>query len=133
MKDTVLGHYRIIELLGKGGMGEVYVGEDTRLGRRVAVKILSRDLGLSSDQRERFEREARAVAALNHPNIVTIHSVEEAGGVAPHCGDGNDAAVGRRKPMSSSSMSKAARKRPSDGIHGATSRMSRGSLTAGRC
>jgi eukaryotic-like serine/threonine-protein kinase len=81
VKDTVLGHYRILELLGKGGMGEVYVGEDTRLGRRVAVKILSRELGLSPDQRERFEREARAVAALNHPNIVTIHSVEEADGV----------------------------------------------------
>jgi serine/threonine protein kinase len=81
MIGQTLGHYRILELLGKGGMGEVYLAEDTRLNRRVALKVLSTDLGADPSRRERFEREARAAAALNHPNIVTIHSVEEAGGV----------------------------------------------------
>jgi Tol biopolymer transport system component len=77
---TRLGHYQILESLGKGGMGEVYAAEDLRLGRRVALKVLSRELALDADRRERFEREARAVAALNHPNIVTIYSVEDADG-----------------------------------------------------
>jgi serine/threonine protein kinase/Tol biopolymer transport system component len=79
MIGTLLGHYRIVEVLGTGGMGTVYLAEDTRLQRRVALKILARELA-DPDRRERFEREARAAAALNHPNIVTIHSVEEAGG-----------------------------------------------------
>jgi serine/threonine protein kinase/Tol biopolymer transport system component len=77
-----LGHYRILELLGKGGMGDVYLAEDVRLQRQVALKVLNPDLAADVDRRERFEREARAAAALNHPNIVTIHSVEEADGVA---------------------------------------------------
>ena len=81
MVGTSIAHYHIAEFLGKGGMGEVYAAEDTRLGRRVALKVLSRELAMDADRRERFEREARAVAALNHPNIVTIYSVEEAGGV----------------------------------------------------
>ena len=80
MTGTRLGHYQILESLGKGGMGEVYAAEDPRLGRRVALKVLSRELALDADRRERFEREARAVAALNHPNIVTIYSVEDADG-----------------------------------------------------
>ena len=62
-------------------MGEVFLAEDTRLQRRVALKILSPDLAADPDRRQRFEREARAAAALNHPNIVTIHSVEEADGM----------------------------------------------------
>ncbi len=81
MIGTTLGHYRIEELLGKGGMGEVYLAEDTKLGRRVALKLLSKELAGDADRRQRFEREARAAAALNHPNIVTIHSVEEVDGV----------------------------------------------------
>ena len=74
--DTV-GHYRIIEPLGKGGMGEVFAAEDTRLHRRIALKILPGLLSSDPAERQRFEREAQAVAALNHPGIVTIHSVEE--------------------------------------------------------
>jgi eukaryotic-like serine/threonine-protein kinase len=81
MIGTTLGHYRIVELIGRGGMGEVYLADDTRLQRRVALKVLARELASDPDRRERFDREARAAAALNHPNIVTIHSVEEAGGV----------------------------------------------------
>jgi Tol biopolymer transport system component len=73
----VIGHYRIIEPLGKGGMGEVFLAEDTTLHRRVALKILPRLFAADPDYRERFRREAQAVAALNHPGIVTIHSVEE--------------------------------------------------------
>ena len=75
-----VGHYRIIEPLGKGGMGEVFAAEDTRLHRRVALKVLPGILASDPDARQRFEREAQAVAALNHPGIVTIHSVEEHGG-----------------------------------------------------
>ena len=77
--DSV-GHYRIVEPIGKGGMGEVFLAEDTRLHRRVALKVLPAIVGTDPAARARFEREAQAVAALNHPGIVTIHSVEEHGG-----------------------------------------------------
>src|SRR3954471_12177524 len=76
-----LGHYRILEPIGEGGMGEVYAAEDTRLHRRVALKVLPRLLADDPERRLRFEREAQAIAALNHPNIVTIHSVEESDGI----------------------------------------------------
>ena len=76
-----LNHYRVISPLAKGGMGEVFVAEDTRLHRKVALKVLSGLTATDPERRQRFEREAQAVAALNHPNIVTIHSVEEADGV----------------------------------------------------
>ncbi len=76
-----LAHYKIVSSLGKGGMGEVYVAEDTKLGRRVALKVLPAEMAADPERRARFEREARAVAALSHPNIVTVHSVEEADGV----------------------------------------------------
>ncbi len=81
MIGRTLGHYLIREKLGTGGMGEVYLAEDSKLSRNVALKVLPPELASSPDRRERFYREARAVAALNHPNIVTIHSVEEADGV----------------------------------------------------
>jgi len=81
MIGTVLAHYKVVGSLGKGGMGEVYVAEDTKLGRRVALKVLPEEMAADPERRARFEREARAVAALSHPNIVTVHSVEEADGV----------------------------------------------------
>ena len=80
MVGKTLNHYRIVGELGRGGMGEVYLAEDTRLGRKVALKTLPPQTASDPERRARFEREARTVAALNHPNIVTIHSVEECGG-----------------------------------------------------
>jgi Tol biopolymer transport system component/predicted Ser/Thr protein kinase len=77
-----LGHHRILGQLGQGGMGVVYLAEDLKLGRRVALKVLPPDLAQDPARRARFEREARTIAALNHPNIVTIHSVEEVDGVS---------------------------------------------------
>jgi Tol biopolymer transport system component len=76
-----LAHYSIVRPLGRGGMGEVYVAQDTKLNRQVALKLLPREMASDVERLERFRREAQAVAALNHPNIVTIHSVEEADGV----------------------------------------------------
>ena len=76
-----LGPYEVLGKLGEGGMGEVYRAHDPKLKRDVAIKVLPRDTAGDADRRARFEREAQAVAALNHPNIVTIHSVEEADGV----------------------------------------------------
>ena len=73
-----LGHYLVLEKLGSGGMGDVYVAEDTRLNRRVAVKFLRPEVAEARDSRGRILREARAAAALNHPNIVHLYSVEEA-------------------------------------------------------
>ena len=71
-----LGHYTITSLLGSGGMGAVYRGTDTSLGREVAIKVLPADLAADPDRLERFRREARALAAITHPNIVTVYSVE---------------------------------------------------------
>src|ERR1041384_4945975 len=74
-----LGPYEILGLIGAGGMGEVYRARDTRLGRDVAVKVLQESVGGTSW--ERFEREARAASALNHPNICAVHDVGEAEGL----------------------------------------------------
>ena len=76
----MLGTYRILSPLGAGGMGEVYVGRDTRLERDVAIKVLHFDTSSSSDRIARLEQEARTVAAFNHPNIVTLYSIEEEDG-----------------------------------------------------
>jgi serine/threonine protein kinase/Flp pilus assembly protein TadD len=77
---TRLGPYEILSRLGAGGMGEVYRAKDPRLGRDVAIKVLHAEFSVDAERLRRFEQEARAAATLNHPNIVTIHSVEEAGG-----------------------------------------------------
>ncbi len=74
-------HYRIVEKLGEGGMGQVYAAHDLKLDRRVALKTLRPEMAANREWLERFRREAKAVAALNHPSIVTIHSVEEAEGL----------------------------------------------------
>ena len=81
MIGKTLGHYKIVASLGKGGMGEVYRARDTRLDRDVALKILPADSGADPERGKRFEREAKLIASLNHPNIVTIHAVEEIDGV----------------------------------------------------
>ncbi len=79
---TRLGPYEILAPLGAGGMGEVYRARDTRLGREVAIKVLPRELSADADRLRRFEQEARAASALNHPNIVTVHDVGSAASVS---------------------------------------------------
>jgi TolB-like protein len=78
--QTLAGRYRVLSLLGAGGMGRVYLAEDAELGRRVALKFLPEHLTHDEEQARRFRQEARAASALNHPNIITVYGVEEAGG-----------------------------------------------------
>ena len=78
MIGRTLGHYEILEPLGAGGMGEVYRAHDTTLKRDVAIKVLPEDLAGDLERLARLEREAQLLAALNHPNIATIHGLEEA-------------------------------------------------------
>ena len=77
---NTISHYEILAKLGEGGMGVVYRARDTKLGREIALKILAEDVAGNYEYRQRFEREVKAIAALNHPNIVTIHAVEETEG-----------------------------------------------------
>src|ERR1700722_155433 len=77
---TKFGPYEIISPIGAGGMGEVYRARDPRLGRDVALKILPESFATDPDRLRRFEQEARAVAALNHPNILAIHDIGEQSG-----------------------------------------------------
>ena len=77
-----LGPYEILSPIGAGGMGEVYKARDTRLDRSVAVKVLPEHIAKREDLRARFEREARAVASLNHPNICTLHDIGEQDGTS---------------------------------------------------
>src|SRR3989441_8994827 len=75
MVAQTISHYRIIHQLGAGGMGEVYLAQDTKLDRKVALKILPADVAVHQDRMRRFVQEAKAASALNHPNIITIHEV----------------------------------------------------------
>ncbi len=80
MVGTTLKHYEILAELGSGAMGTVYLARDLKLDRKVALKLLPSDLVADELRRRRFDRESRSLAALNHPNVVTVHSVEEADG-----------------------------------------------------
>src|SRR5712691_4956161 len=73
--NTALSHYRIVAKIGAGGMGEVYRAHDSRLNREVAIKLLPADFANDEDRLQRFEQEARATSALNHPNILTVYDI----------------------------------------------------------
>src|ERR1044072_1244204 len=75
MLQETISHYKVIKKIGAGGMGEVYLAEDKNLGRRVALKILASDFTNDTGQLRRFEQEAQAASALNHPNIITIYEI----------------------------------------------------------
>ncbi|MCI0616550.1 protein kinase, partial [bacterium] len=81
MIGKTLNHFTVLDRLGKGGMAEVYVAEDLKLKRKVALKVLPEEMARDAIRLERFQREAETIAALNHPNIVTIYSVEESDGI----------------------------------------------------
>src|SRR2546422_2289977 len=74
---TRLGRYEIRSKIGEGGMGEVYLAQDTKLDRKVALKILPPELATNQDRMRRFVQEAKAASALNHPNIITIHEIDQ--------------------------------------------------------
>ncbi len=81
MLGTTMSHYKVLEKIGQGGMGEVYLAEDSRLNRKVALKILPQHLSERAELRERFEPEARAISSLNHPRICTLYDIGEQHGI----------------------------------------------------
>ena len=83
MQGQMVFHYRVIKELGEGGMGQVFLAEDTQLEREVAIKFLPADLVQDADRRRRFLTEAKAASALNHPNVCVIHEVGESEDGAP--------------------------------------------------
>ena len=80
MVGSTISHYKVLSEVGRGGMGVVYKAEDTKLKRTVALKFLPLQAVGEGEQRARFQREAQAAAALNHPNVCTIYEVDDAGG-----------------------------------------------------
>jgi len=76
-----IGVFQLVELIGRGGMGEVYRATDTSLGRQVAIKVLPEAFAQDTERLARFEREAKTLASLNHPNIAAIHAIEKSGGI----------------------------------------------------
>ncbi len=80
MIGTTVSHYKILEKIGEGGMGEVYLAEDTKLRRQVALKFLPEDLTRDKDRKQRFSQEARAAAAIQHPHIAAVYDIDEADG-----------------------------------------------------
>ncbi len=81
MLSKTISHYKVLEKLGQGRFGKVYLAEDSRLDRKVALKILPEHLAERAELRERFEREARAVSSLNHPHICTLYDIGEQDGI----------------------------------------------------
>ena len=73
MVGKTIGHYRVLEKLGEGGMGVVYLADDTTLNRKVALKVLPAELAQNQERLERFQREAKTAARLDHPNVVRVH------------------------------------------------------------
>ena len=106
MIGSSLAHYRITAELGSGGMGEVWRAEDTKLGREVALKVLPEEFARDPDRMARFEREAKVLASLNHPNIATLYGLEssvilsKAEGRVEGSPEGREKRVNRHSPTS---------------------------------
>ena len=82
LMQDLIANYKVIKKLGEGGMGEVYLAEDTRLDRKVAIKVLPEDMAAREDRMRRFVQEAKSAAALNHPNIAHIYEIGEDNGTS---------------------------------------------------